>query len=64
MACMIWRQDFVRSYLERDVPMFVPRMPAELVGRLWRMLAHAQGTPVNNARIAASLEVSSPAIGR
>ncbi|WP_373061363.1 ATP-binding protein [Gemmatimonas sp.] len=61
---MTWRQDFVRSYLERDVPMFAPRMPAELIGRLWRMLAHAQGTPVNKARLAASLEVSSPAIGR
>ena len=59
-----WRRAFVRSYLERDVPMFAPRLPAETVGRLWTMLAHAQGTPLNQARLAASLAVSSPAVAR
>lgn len=59
-----WRRAFVRSYLERDVPMFAPRLPAETVGRLWTMLAHAQGTPLNQARLAASLAVSAPAVGR
>lgn len=59
-----WRHAFVRSYLERDVPMFAPRLPAETVGRLWTMLAHAQGTPLNQSRLAASLAVSAPAIGR
>ncbi len=59
-----WRLDFIRSYLERDVPMFAPRLPAEMVGRLWRMLAHLQATPLNKARLAASLEVSAPAISR
>lgn len=61
---LAWRQDFVRSYLERDVPMFAPRLPTEMVGRLWGMLAHAHGTPLNKARLAASLEVSSPAVAR
>ena len=61
---LTWRQDFVRSYLERDVPMFAPRLPTEMVGRLWGMLAHAHGTPLNKARLAASLEVSAPAVGR
>jgi hypothetical protein len=59
-----WRHAFVRSYLERDVPMFAPRLPAETIGRLWTMLAHAQGTPLNQARLATSLAVSAPAIGR
>jgi predicted AAA+ superfamily ATPase len=59
-----WRRDFIRSYLERDVPMFAPRMPAETVGRLWTMLAHAQGSPLNQARLASSLGVTSPAVGR
>ena len=59
-----WRRSFIRSYLERDVPMFAPRLPAETVGRLWGMLAHSQGTLVNNSRLAASLGVSAPAIGR
>ena len=61
---LAWRQDFIRSYLERDVPMFAPRMPAETVGRLWTMLAHAQGTPLNQSRLAASLAVSVPAVSR
>lgn len=59
-----WRRAFVRSYLERDVPMFAPRLPAETIGRLWTMLAHAQGTPLNHSRLAASLAVSTPAVGR
>lgn len=63
-ASLDWRRDFIRSYLERDVPMFAPRMPAETIGRLWTMLAHAQGTPLNQARLASSLGVGSPAVGR
>lgn len=59
-----WRRDFIRSYLERDVPMFAPRLPAETVGRLWTMLAHQQSAPLNQARLAASLGVSAPAVGR
>ncbi len=59
-----WRDDFVRSYLERDVPLFVPGWPAPTIGRLWRMLAHAQGTTLNKAQLATNLEVSAPTAGR
>jgi uncharacterized protein len=62
-ASLDWRRDFIRSYLERDVPMFAPRMPAETIGRLWTMLAHAQGSPLNQARLASSLGVTSPSVG-
>jgi predicted AAA+ superfamily ATPase len=61
---LAWRQQFVRSYLERDVPMFAPRLPAETVGRLWGMLAHAQGALLNQARLASSLGLSAPTVGR
>jgi predicted AAA+ superfamily ATPase len=61
---LAWRRDFIRSYLERDVPMFAPRLPAETIARLWGMLAHAQGTLLNQSRLAASLGVSAPAVGR
>lgn len=64
MASLAWRENFVRTYLERDVPMFAPRMPAQTIGRLWRMLANAQGTMLNQARFASSLDVSAPAVGR
>jgi len=61
---LLWRTDFIRSYLERDVPMFASRMPAETLGRLWTMLAHAQGAPLNAAQLASSLAVSAPAVAR
>lgn len=63
-ASLEWRRDFIRSYLERDVPMFAPRLPAETLGRLWTMLAHQQGAQLNQARLAASLGVTAPAVGR
>lgn len=59
-----WRRDFIRSYLERDVPMFAPRLPSETIGRLWTMLANQQGGLLNQARIASSLGVSNPTIDR
>lgn len=59
-----WRRNFIRSYLERDVPMFAPRLPAETIGRLWTMLAHNQGGVLNQARIAAALAVANPTIDR
>jgi len=59
-----WREDFVRSYLQRDVPMFAPRLPAETVGRLWTMLAHQQGALLQQSRLASALGVSSPTLDR
>jgi uncharacterized protein len=59
-----WRTNFIRSYLERDVPMFAPRMPAAMIGRLWTMLAHGQGTLLNASRLAQALAVTSPMVGR
>lgn len=59
-----YRRDLVRTYLERDVPQFGPRIPAETLNRLWTMLAHNQGQLLNASRLAASLEVSSPTVSR
>jgi predicted AAA+ superfamily ATPase len=53
-----WRQDFIRTYLERDIPLLGPRIPAESLRRLWTMLAHHQGGLLNAAELAASLGVS------
>lgn len=58
------RKDFIRTYLERDVPQFGPRIPAETLGRLWTMLAHNQGTLLNASRLAAALSVSAPTVTR
>ena len=59
-----WRANFIRSYLERDVPMFAPRMPATTIGRLWTMLAHGQGSLLNASRLAQALAVTAPMVGR
>ncbi len=59
-----WRMAFIKTYLERDVPLFSLRIPAETLRRLWTMLAHLQGTPVNAARLASSLGITSPTAAR
>lgn len=56
------RRNFIRTYLERDVPQFGPRIPSERLERLWTMLAHNQGTTLNSSRLAAGLSVSSPTV--
>lgn len=52
-----WRQDFIRSYLERDVPQFGPRIAAATLRRFWGMLAHHQGGLLNIAQFARNLGV-------
>jgi hypothetical protein len=58
------RKDFIRTYLERDVPQFGPRIPAETLDWLWTMLAHGQGSLLNASRLAASLSLSAPTVTR
>lgn len=61
---LTWRRDFIRTYLERDVPQFGFRIPAETLGRLWTMLAHDQGGLLNASRLARSLMHSAPTVTR
>jgi predicted AAA+ superfamily ATPase len=56
-ASLRWRLDFIRTYLERDIPQLGPRIPAETLRRLWTMLAHQQGGLLNAAALARSLAV-------
>jgi predicted AAA+ superfamily ATPase len=57
VASLRWRRDFIRTYLERDIPQFGPRIPAETLRRFWTMLAHHQGGLLNAAQLARSLGV-------
>ncbi len=59
-----WRKDFIKTYLERDVPQLGGRIPAETLERFWTMLAHHQGSTLNAAQFAKSLEVSGVTVGR
>lgn len=63
-AAARWRLSFIRTYLERDIPQFGVRVPAETLRRFWTMLAHGQGGLLNASRLAASMDVSAPAIKR
>lgn len=63
-ASLRWRQQFIATYLERDIPLLGPRIPAETLRRLWTMLAHEQGQLVNAAKLAASLAVSGQTVAR
>ncbi len=61
---LTWREDFIRTYLERDIPALGLRIPAETLRRFWTMLAHEQGGLINAAKIAAGLGVSGQSVAR
>lgn len=50
-----WREDFVRTFLERDLPQLIARAPAATYRRLWTMLAHTHGGILNASELGASL---------
>lgn len=54
-----WRENYIRTYLERDIPQLGFTIPAKSIERLWRMLAHSHGQILNSSKIASSLGVSS-----
>ncbi len=55
-----WRNAFVQTFLERDLPQFGIRIPAPTLRRFWQMLAHFHGQVWNAQKIAQSMDVSSP----
>lgn len=61
---LTWRADFLRTYLERDIPALGPRIPATTLRRFWTMLAHAQGGLLNASALAEGLGVSGQTVGR
>jgi uncharacterized protein len=52
-----WRADFIRTYLEREVLQFSPRLAPELLSMLWRLLASQQGGLVNVASLSRSVSM-------
>lgn len=54
-----WREDYIRTFLERDIPLLGFRIPAATLGRFWRMLAHSHGQVLNASKLADSMAVSS-----
>ena len=58
-----WRQDFIRTFLERDIGMLGFRMPPARLGRFWKMCAHSHSSLLNASKLADSLGVSSHTVG-
>ena len=63
-ASAVWRENFIRTYLERDIPQLGPRVPAETLRRFWTMLAHVQGGTFNAAQLARGLGVDGKTVSR
>ena len=59
-----WRWNFIRTYLERDIPRLGPRIPSETLHRLWTMLAHNQGGILNSSRLSSGLGISGQTVSR
>lgn len=57
-ASMEWRQGFIRTFLERDIPQLGITIPAETLRRFWTMVAHYHGQVWNAAEFARSLGAS------
>lgn len=57
-ASLVWREDFIRTFLERDLPQMEVRVPAETMRRFWGMVAHYHGQVWNASEIGASLGFS------
>ena len=53
-----WRENFIRTFLERDIPQLGFQIPAQAMQRLWRMIAHNHGQILNSSRLGQSLGIS------
>ena len=61
-ASLAWRESFIVTHLERDIPTFGIRVPSTTLRRFWQMLAHLHGQMWNASRLAASFGVSAPTV--
>lgn len=57
---LVWRENFTRTLLERDLPLSGVRIPAAGLMRFWHMIAHYHGQVWNAAEPASSLGISQP----
>jgi len=64
VASLSWRDAFISTYLEKDIPALGPRIPATTLRRLWTMLAHNQGELLDQSKLASALAISGQTVGR
>lgn len=61
---LVWRQNLVSTYLERDIPSYGGRIPAETLRRLWTMLAHQQGGLLDVSQLGKNLMIDAKTVHR
>lgn len=57
-----WRQDFIRTFLERDVPALGLAIPSKVMERLWLLLSHIHGQIINYSKLADAADISVPTL--
>ncbi len=60
----LWRENFIRTYIERDIPQLGFQIPALQLRRLLTMCAHNQGQLLNSTKLGESLDLTHPTIRR
>ena len=63
-SSLLWRRDFITTYLQRDIPDLGPAIASETLRRFWTMLAHLSGGLLNRSTLARSLDVNSTTVSR
>jgi predicted AAA+ superfamily ATPase len=61
---LVWRQNLISTYLERDIPSYGTRVPAETLRRLWTMLAHLQGGLLDVSKLGKNLMIDAKTVHR
>jgi uncharacterized protein len=61
---LAWRQNLISTYLERDIPSYGARLPAQTLRRLWTMLAHRQGGLLDVSQLAKGLMIDAKTVHR
>ena len=59
-----WRLDFIRTFMERDIPNLGFHIPVPIMERLWLLLAHYHGQTINYHKLAAAIDISTPTLKR
>ena len=57
-----WRLDFIRTFMERDIPNLGFHIPVPTMERLWLLLAHYHGQTVNFHKLATAAKISTPTL--
>jgi predicted AAA+ superfamily ATPase len=61
---IVWREEYIRTYLERDLPMLGIQIPSQAIRRFWMMLAHYHGQIFNASELGRSMQLSDTTVRR